>query len=150
MLNKGLQTFNIGSNLSMNMNMNKYYEQLSKISQRINDILNSNQNTIQNMMIQQQPMMNQMLQVPMIERPIKVESNKINLIMESSRGLKLGPNVDPDITIKEIYYKYLKKIGEDDLRVYFLCNGYMSQKNDSRKLISIASGNMIRMTVVDY
>ena len=94
MLNTGLQTFNIGSNLSMNMNMNKYYDQLSEISERINDILISNQNIIQNMVIQPQQMMNQMFPIPMIEQPIMVEKYKINVVFESSSWDRLNMIVD--------------------------------------------------------
>ena len=51
MLNTGIQTFNIGKTMMMNMNMDNYYEQLKKVSEQINTMLNDDNMQRQQMMM---------------------------------------------------------------------------------------------------
>ena len=143
MFNTGLQAINMGNNLSSNTN--KFYPQIKKVSEQINNILNSYQTKIQTMMLQQKQTMNQMLQKKLMEK-----KSKINLIIESNHCEKIGMIVEPDITFEEIYYQFLERIGKKYLKIYFLCNSHKIKKNDQRKLTEISTGNNISITVVDY
>ena len=87
MLNTGIQTFNIGKTMMIDMNMDNFYEQLKKVSEQINTMINEykiQQQMMlqQQMMIQQQIMLQQQMtmqnQVMMMQQQIKENQNQLN------------------------------------------------------------------------
>ena len=74
MLNRGIQTFNIGKIMMMNMNMDNYYEQLKKVSEQIGDMLGE-YNIQQQMVMQQQMTMQQQM---MMQQQIQENQNEAN------------------------------------------------------------------------
>ena len=152
MINSGLQAFNTGINLSMNKD--KFYDQLSKISQQINNILSSYQMVNQNMvlqqqMIQQQLMQQQMIQQQMMQQQMEeqqrimeqqnaIMQNKhiINAIFDDPSLGKKNIVVEPDITFKELFEKYKNEIGMERYNEikYFTTNGYILLKDDNNRL----------------
>ena len=136
MLNTGLQAFYIGCNLSINKL--KFYEQLNNISQQINNILTSNQMMVQNMMFQQQ-MMNQMMQQQIIE-PEKPKINAVFVNKDTDR-INYVIVVLQDITVKELFDKYMQRTGENVENSYFLVNGKdILRRNDTKRIIEYYPG----------
>ena len=152
MINSGLQAFNTGINLSMNKD--KFYDQLSKISQQINNILSSYQMVNQNMVLQQQMIQQQLMQQQMIQQqwmpqqmeeqqrimeqrnPFMQNEHKINAIFEGPSFGRKNIIVEPDITFKELFEKYKNEIGIErynEIR-YFITNGYRLLKDDNNRL----------------
>ena len=139
MINTGLQAFNTGINLSMNHD--KFYEQLSKISDQINNILNSHQIINLNMIYQQQMMQQQMMQQQMEEQQkileqqnaIMQNQHKINVIFEDPNFGKTNIIVDQNITFKELFEKYKDKIGIEEYNQikYFVTNAYKLLKDNN-------------------
>ena len=139
MINTGLQAFNTGINLSMNQD--KFYEQLSKISDQINNILNSHQIINQNMIFQQQMMQQQMIQQQMEEQQKILEQqnaimrnqHKINVIFEGPNLGKTVIVVDQNITFKELFEKYKEKIGIEKYNKikFFVTNAYTLLKDNN-------------------
>ena len=156
MLNTGLQVFNTGINLSMNQD--KFYEQLSKISEQINNTLNSYQMINKNMIFQQQMMQQQMMQQQIEEQQRIMEQqkafmHKINAIFEDPFG-KINIVVEPDITIKELFEKYKEKIGIERYNKisFFITNANTLYKDDNFRLKKyypdIINKDRITITVV--
>ena len=139
MINTGLQAFNTGINLSMNQD--KFYGQLSKISDQINNILNSHQIINLNMIYQQQMMQQQMMQQQMEEQQkileqqnaIMQNQHKINVIFEDPNFGKTNIIVDQNITFKELFEKYKEKIGIEEYNQikYFVTNAYKLLKDNN-------------------
>ena len=101
MLNAGIQTFNIGKTMMMNMNMDNYYEQLKKVSEQINTMLNDDN-------IQRQQMM--MLQAMMMQQQINDESQikKMNIIFRN-RGITTHIVVKYGTKVKDVLKQYIEK-----------------------------------------
>ena len=142
MLNTGLQVFNTGIYLSMNQD--KFYKQLSKISEQINNTLNSYQMVNQNIIFQQQMMQQQMMQQQMEDQQrfieqqnaILINNHKINVIFEDPSIGKINIVVEPDITIKELSEKYKDKIGIEKYNKikFFITNTNRFFKDDNFRL----------------
>ena len=133
MINTGLQAFNTGINLSMNQD--KFYEQLSKISDQINNILNSHQINI-NMIYQQQMMQQQMEEQQKIleqQNAIMQNQHKINVIFVYPNFGKTNIVVDQNITFKELFEKYKEKIGIEKYNKikFFVTNAYTLSKSNN-------------------
>ena len=169
MINSGLQAFNTGINLSMNKD--KFYEQLSKISQQITNILSSYQMVNQNMvlqqqMIQQQFMQQQMIQQQMMQQQMEEQQrimeqqnaimqhkHKINAIFDDPSLGKKNIVVESDITFKELFENYKNEIGIERYNKikFFMTNACQLLKDDNNRLKkyhpNILGMNKITITV---
>ena len=152
------------------MNKDKFYEQLSKISQQINNILSSYQMVNQNMVLQQQMIQQQLMQQQMIQQQmmqqqmegqqrimeqqnaIMQNKHKINAVFEDPGFWKKNIVVEPDITFKELFEKYKNEIGIERYNEikYFITNGYTLLKDDNNRLKkcypNILGGDRITIT----
>ena len=117
-LNTGIQAFNIGKNISMNYN--KYFDQLKLISQQINSLINENNLIQQKQMRQLQQMMippimiqqnqNEQFQNSSQDVTNKEFVEKINVLFEESRGIKILIPADPNMTLENLFNIYESKI----------------------------------------
>ena len=159
MLNTGIQTFNLGKNETM-LNDN-YYEQLKNISNKINSMIEENDNMEQQMMqqqmiqqqemqqqmmqqqIMQQQMMQQIMQQQMMQQQFEQEEENqmnfpINIIFD------VGPNkrkvtiqCDIETRIKESFEKFSNKIGKSKNNFTFWKDDIKLALDDVRKIKDI-------------
>ena len=121
MFNTGLLTFKSGKNISMNSN--KYFDKLKKISDDINEMINSHNIQIQQQMIQQQMIQQQMMQQQMMQQQIMQQqmmqqqinlNKKVNIIFEGNRIKKFCLPISPFITIKDLCDQFKERIEKDN------------------------------------
>ena len=108
MLNTGIQTFNIGKTMMMNMNMDNYYEQLKKVSEQINSMINEYDMQQQQMIMQQQMMMQQAM---MMQQQMNNESQieKINITFKNIRGMRTVIIAKYGTQVKDVLKQYIEK-----------------------------------------
>ena len=121
MFNTGLLTFKSGKNISMNSN--KYFDKLKKISDDINEMINSHNIQIQQQMIQQQMIQQQMMQQQMMQQQIMQQqmmqqqmnlSERVNIIFEGNSIKKFCLPISPFITIKDLCDQFKERIEKDN------------------------------------
>ena len=148
LFNAGIQAFNIGKNISMMMNIQKFYEQLRKISEQINYIINGNdmQQMQQQIMIQQQMMLQQQMMmqqqnynnqgINIMEAPKILQGKHKNILFENhnpGRSRKRNICAKYGTKVKEVLNQYLdKEYGSNKEKVFFLYNGSKIDLNEDR------------------
>ena len=125
-MNTGIQTFNYGKNMMM-MNMNSmeyFYEELKKVSEQINLVINEYNNyKQQNMILMQQNLMMQQQCEPKIKF--------VNLRFDHSSGKKSVIAVKYGTTVKEALNLYfIKEFGNPVDKIIFYYNGSLINKNE--------------------
>ena len=147
MLNAGIQSFEIAEEY-MIMNKKNFYEQLQKISEEINLIINK-YNMDQQMMMQQKMMMQQqmmaqqmimqqqMMQPNLMAEPIiNQQEHKMTITFRNPRTKYENITVKYGTTIQELFFKYLDK-SENNKEIYnkklrFIFNAKVIDKNEQR------------------
>ena len=147
MLNVGIQIFNSGINLSINTN--KFFDQLHKISEQINNLINNhNLKEMQKQMMQQQMIQQQILHQQLMEQQQMIEKQqmlknqikriKVNAVFKGNLPRDICLVVEPDITVKELCDKFKEKI-DRDFQIYykdfFLINNAIRIDKKSQKKI---------------
>ena len=145
MFNTGIQTFNIGKTLSMNLN--KYFDQLKKISEQLNNLIKQeemNQQMMiqQEMMIQQQIMAQQQMNFQhqqMMEQNFREQKIKewkiVNLLFRAQNGNLKTIVIETERTIKELIDKYMEVVyGFENRNIIFVFNANKLNRNDNRKI----------------
>ena len=146
LFNAGIQAFNIGKNISMMMNIQKFYDQLRKISEQINYIINGNdmQQMQQQIIIQQQMMLQQqmMMQQPnynnqganAMEVPIIFHEKYKNIVFENPHHIRQFRNISAKFgtTVKEVLAQYMKEFDLISKKVYFWYDAKEIDINESR------------------
>ena len=135
MLNTGIQTFNIGKTMMMNMSIDNYYEQLKKVSEQINTMLNDDN-------MQRQQMM--MLQAMMMQQQINDESQikKMNIIFRN-RGITTHIVVKYGTKVKDVLKQYIEKnYGfQNDKKLMFIYNAETINENEVKVVEDFFSPN---------
>ena len=152
MLNTGIQTFNIGKTMMMDMNMDNFYEQLKKVSEQINTMINEykiQQQMMlqQQMMIQQQIMLQQQMAMQnqmMMQQQIKENQNQlndngkseyINIKFDNPNKENLALTFKSEIKVKEALNKYIERIyGYPNDKIYFVYNAKKIYRNELRTI----------------
>ena len=145
MLNTGIQTFNIGKTMMIDMNMDNFYEQLKKVSEQINTMINEYK--MQQMMIQQQIMLQQQMAMQnqmMMQQQIKENQNQLNdngkseyiyikFVNSSKENLTL--TFKSEIKVKEALNKYIERIyGYPNDKIDFVYNAKKIDRNELRTI----------------
>ena len=133
MLNTGIKAFQIGCNLSMNIN--KYCNALQIISEQITDILFSKQM----MQLPMNIMQNQQLIEP--KKPI------LNIIIEDTKGRKIGMNVENDTSIRVLCDRYFERIGYQNDIKYLVIDTFKLHKNDQRKINEFSKQTLLKIKI---
>ena len=133
MLNTGIQTFNIGKTKMMNMNMDIYYEQLKKVSEQINTMLNEYNMEQQQMMIQQQIMIQQEIN----ENQNQANNNNnplyINLHFKRPKGDTIVMSFKYGTKVYEALYQFTERIyGHPNDKIVFVFNAKNIDRNEQR------------------
>ena len=148
LFNTGIQSFNIAKNMIMIMDANKFYEQLRKISEQINSIINENDlNNMQQQMMQQQMMQQQMINKQNINEQ---DGPKMNITFDNGR-IKITITVTYGTTIEELLNKYLKRINSfHNEKIIFLYNAEKINRNEQKKVEAYFALNLSpKITVLD-
>jgi len=153
-LNTGVQAFNTGKNGAMLVS-DSYYDQLKNISSLINTILDEyqsknmqqqmmqqqmmQQQIMQQQMMQQQIMQQQMMQQQMMQQQMMKNLNsenqeRINVTFVLTSGKRINFTPIKGTKIKDLFDKFLVKVGVPKYRIYFLLNGEKLDFDDSRKI----------------
>ena len=135
LINLGIQILDTGilalkSVFNLSMHFNKYRNKLQNISNEINIISTHPLQTMQQQLAQMQQLM---IQQQMNEQA----KRKVNIIFHDTRGRDTILIVDLDITIEELYNKYMDKAplyGHDRKDFVFRYNGQQLKKDDKRKI----------------
>ena len=152
-LNTGIQAFNTGKNEGIVSD--NYYEQIKNISSLINTILDEyqsknmqqqmmqqqmmQQQIMQQQMMQQQIMQQQMMQQQMMQQQMMKNLNsenqeRINVTFVLTSGKRINFTPIKGTKIKDLFDKFLVKVGVPKYRIYFLLNGEKLDFDDSRKI----------------
>ena len=116
MFNAAIQAFKTGKNMTMAI-MDKYFDQLRKISEHINSIVNDNnlQKMQQQMMMQQQTQQQMIIQQQMMQQQEEIQKSKMknhykNVIFVSSRGTKINIVAKFGTKVEEVLNQYMIRI----------------------------------------
>ena len=164
MLNTAIQTFNIGKTMMIDMNMDNFYEQLKKVSEQINTMINEykiQQQMMlqQQMMIQQQIMLQQQMAMQnqmmmqqqmamqnqmMMQQQIKENQNQlndngkseyINIKFDNPNKGNLALTFKSEIKVKEALNKYIERIyGYPNDKIVFVHNAKKIDRNELRTI----------------
>ena len=152
MLNTGIQTFNIGKTMMIDMNMDNFYEQLKKVSEQINTMINEykiQQQMMlqQQMMIQQQIMLQQQMAMQnqmMMQQQIKENQNQLNdngkseyisITFSHPHKENLALTFKSEIKVKEALNKYIERIyGYPNDKIDFFYNAKKIDRNELRTI----------------
>ena len=143
MLNTGIQAFNIGKSIMLNMNMDNYYEQLKKVSEQINTMLNE-YNMQQQMMMQQQIQENQ--NEANDEEPEQVNLKFYNYPREPSiMKFEYGT------TVYEALNQYIEKTyGYQNIKISFTYNSRYIDRNEPKTVEKFFKSNITVIQVFEY
>ena len=172
MINTGLQTFKSGKYMSINSI--KYFDKLKKISEQINEMINSlnmemqqqmmqqemmrqqmmQQQMMQQQMIQQQMMQQQMMQQQMMQQQENNMDYKVNIIFNGNFKAFCIP-INPYETIKDLTDRFKKKFEKDNGLKNALKNGdfellYNASKIEKNSLTKIKVYFMIDISIYPY
>ena len=161
LFNTGIQSFNIAKNMIMIMDTKIFYDQLRKISEQINSIINENDlNNMQQQMMQQQMMQQQMIQQQMLQQQMmQQQMMQQQMINKQNMNTQDGPQMSVEFkniheiskiitvpygtTIKELLNKYLKRINSfDNEKIIFLYNATKINRNEQKKVIDYFKPNL--------
>ena len=146
MLNTGLYSFNLGKSKSIS-SLDNYYIQLKNISEQINNIIKSNEISLQQQMIQQQIMFQQqqMMQQQIIQDQMMNQFNMDNIFVEEPNkpekmnitfqfldSSKLNLICDFGSKIHDVFDLLEKTIGKSKYNFTFLWNGNRLSYDDER------------------
>ena len=158
LFNSGIQSFNIAKNMIMIMDTKIFYDQLRKISEQINSIINENDlNNMQQQMMQQQMLQQQMLQQQMMQQQMMQQQMmhqqmmQQQMINKQNMNTQDGPQMSVEFkniyenskiitvpygtTIKELLNKYLKSINSfDNENISFAYNVIIINRNEQKKI----------------
>ena len=133
LLNAGIQAFNTGKNMYMMMNIQKFYEELRKISDQINLIINTN-----NMLQMQQPIM---LQQPIQQQQLENSKKDYkNIVFENARcpNGKFKTNIVAKFgtTVKEVLDQYMLRVyGTTNKNLVFIFLAAKINRDDEKRVI---------------
>ena len=149
MLNTGIQTFNIGKTMMMNMSIATYYEQLEKVSEQINNMINE-YNMQQQMMMQQQIMMQQQM---IMQQQINDDRQipRINITFTTSSGIKTVIPAKYGTKVKDVLKQYIEKnYGfQNDKELLFLFNGSKINQNELKVVENYFINDIVDISVLE-
>ena len=135
MLNTGIQTFNIGKTKMMNMNMDIYYEQLKKVSEQINTMLNEYNMEQQQMMIQQQIMIQQEINENQNQANNNNNPLHINLRFIRSTEETIVMSFKYGTKVYEALNQFIERINSySNNKIVFLYNATTIDRNEQRSV----------------
>ena len=144
LLNAGIQAFNTGKNMYMMMNIQKFYEELRKISDQINLIINTN-----NMLQMQQPIM---LQQPIQQQQFENTKNEYkNITFENARcpNGKFKTNIVAKFgtTVKEVLDQYMLRVyGTTNKNLVFISLATQINRDDEKRVIE----DYFKQSIIQY
>ena len=153
LFNAGIQAFNMGRNMIMLINNENFYEQLKKISERINSMISFD---IQQKIMQQQIMQQQMIQQPMMQSQIiqqpMIQPEYITVSFKLINGNTINITVDSRSTVEELLKKFIAKdTAFQNGRINFIFNGEKINMNEKKTVIDFFKYNYNpKIMVMDY
>ena len=150
MLNTGIQTYNIGKSIMLNMNMDNYYEQLKKVSEQINTMLNE-YNMQQQMIMQQQMMMQQQIQQNQNQANEDDEPEQVNLEFNNYRGKPSIMKFKYGTKVYEALNQYIEKTyGYQNIKISFTYNSRYIDRNEPKTVEKFFKSNIAVIQVFEY
>ena len=135
MLNTGIYSFNLGKKQSIS-SLDYYYIQLKNISEQINNIIKSNETSLQQNMMQEQVMQDQIINQINIDNYVEfdqsifISDEKKNITFELLDGNKINLILNNGIKIKDIFDEFEKRILKSKYNFNFILNGQILDYND--------------------
>ena len=134
-------------------NKENFYEQLKKISERINSMISFD---IQQKIMQQQIMQQQMIQQPMMQSQIiqqpMIQPEYITVSFKLINGNTINITVNTRSTVEELLKKFIAKDSEfQNGRINFIFNGEKINMNEKKTVIDFFKYNYNpKIMVMDY
>ena len=153
MLNTGIYSFNLGKKQSIS-SLDYYYIQLKNISEQINNIIKSNETSLQQYMMQEQVMQDQIInQIDIdnyveFDQSIFISDEKKNITFELMDGNKINLILNNGIKIKDIFDEFEKRILKSKYNFNFILNGQILDYNDETIIDILPDRTVIK--VVEY
>ena len=149
MFNTGIKTVNAGKNLTNNFD--KYLGQITKIPEKINNLINSYNLEKQQQQMQQQMMNQQMqfLQQQMLQQQMQQQQMQqqqmqqqqiddwkiVNIVFKDSSLGATNLVIETEKTLKDLLDKYMNKIyGYNNSKIVFIVNGSKIKRNSNIKI----------------
>ena len=132
MFSTGIKTVNAGKNLTNNFD--KYLGQITKIPEKINNLINS-----YNLEKQQQQMQQQMFQQQMIQQQMNQQElddwKIVNVVFRDFRGRHTNLVIETEKTLKDLLDKYMNKIyGYNNSKIIFIFDARKIERNSNIKI----------------
>ena len=135
MLNTGIYSFNLGKKQSIS-SLDYYYIQLKNISEQINNIIKSNETSLQQSMMQEQVMQDQIINQINIDNYVEfdqsifISDEKKNITFELMDGNKINLILNNGMKIRDIFDEFEKRILKSKYNFNFILNGHILDYND--------------------
>jgi len=136
LFNAGIQAFNTGKIMYKINDKQKFYEQLRKISEQINSLINENE-------IQQIPQPTLIQQQGLIPpTPINQMNTKIIIFQNSTIGITTNIRAVNELTMEELFKKYVNEVyGETKKKISFFYDSNKIRRDDKRKIKEVFNMN---------
>ena len=153
MLNTGIYSFNLGKKQSIS-SLDYYYIQLKNISEQINNIIKSNETSLQQSMMLEQVMQDQIInQIDIdnyveFDQSIFISDEKKNITFELLDGNKINLILNNGIKIRDIFDEFEKRILKSKYIFNFILNGHILDYNDETLIDILPDRTVIK--AVEY
>ena len=153
MLNTGIYSFNLGKKQSIS-SLDYYYIQLKNISEQINNIIKSNETSLQQNMMQEQVMQDQIInQIDIdnyveFDQSIFISDEKKNITFELLDGNKINLILNNWMKIRDIFDEFEKRILKSKYIFNFILNGHILDYNDETLIDILPDRTVIK--AVEY
>ena len=153
MLNTGIYSFNLGKKQSIS-SLDYYYIQLKNISEQINNIIKSNETSLQQSMMLEQVMQDQIInQIDIdnyveFDQSIFISDEKKNITFELLDGNKINLILNNGMQIRDIFDEFEKRILKSKYIFNFILNGHILDYNDETLIDILPDRTVIK--AVEY
>ena len=126
LMNFGIQAFNIGKNMYKVNDTDRFYNQLRKISDQINSLINENEN------LKEQEILKQSLQQKIPQNQIRVKNIVFN---NTTIGVKTNIQVPVNMTMENLFKQYVNQVyGNTHKKISYFYDSNKIARNDKRTI----------------
>ena len=126
LMNIGIQAFNIGKNMYKVNGADRFYNQLRKISDQINSLINENEN------LKEQEILKQSLQQKIPQNQIRVKNIVFN---NTTIRVKTNIQVPVNMTMENLFKQYVNQVyGNTQKKISYFYDSHKFTRNDKRTI----------------
>ena len=126
LMNIGIQSFNLGKNMYKAKDTDRFYNQLKKLTDQINSLINEKEEE------KQQEMLLKEIQNKTVQNQIRIK----NIIFNNTTiGLKTNIQTPINITMENLFKKYVNQVyGNTNKKISYIFDSQKIERDDKRTI----------------